>query len=40
LDVADFDRTVATLLSGGSDPVISAVPEGAWTHKITDLALK
>jgi NitT/TauT family transport system substrate-binding protein len=40
LDVADFDRTVATLLSGGSDPVISAVPEGAWTHKITDLAMK
>jgi NitT/TauT family transport system substrate-binding protein len=40
LDVADFDRTVATLLSGGSDPVISAVPEGAWTHAITDAALK
>lgn len=40
LDVADFDRTVATLLSGGSDPVISAVPEGAWTHVITDAALK
>ena len=40
LDVADFDRTVATLLSGGSDPVISAVPEGAWTHKITDLRLE
>ena len=40
LDVADFDRTVATLLSGGSDPVISAVPTGAWTHAITDLALK
>ncbi|MDB2579621.1 ABC transporter substrate-binding protein [Tateyamaria sp.] len=40
LDVADFDRTVATLLSGGSDPVISAGPEGAWTHVITDAALK
>ncbi len=40
LDVADFDRTVATLLSGGSDPVISATPEGAWTHAITDAALK
>ena len=40
LDVADFDRTVATLLSGGSDPVISAAPEGAWTHAITDAALK
>ncbi|MDB4198405.1 ABC transporter substrate-binding protein [Ascidiaceihabitans sp.] len=40
LDVVDFDRTVATLLSGGSDPVISAAPEGAWTHAITDAALK
>ena len=40
LDVADFDRTVATLLSGGSDQVISAVPEGAWTHMISDAALK
>ena len=40
LDVADFDRTVATLLSGGSDPVISAVPDGAWTHMISDAALK
>ena len=40
LDVVDFDRTVATLLSGGSDPVISAVPEGAWTHMISDAALK
>jgi NitT/TauT family transport system substrate-binding protein len=40
LDVADFERTVATLLSGGSDPVISAAPEGAWTHAITDAALK
>jgi len=40
LDVVDFDRTVATLLSGGSDPVISAAPEGAWTHAISDAALK
>ncbi len=40
LDVADYERTVATLLSGGSDPVISAAPEGAWTHVITDAALK
>jgi len=39
LDPADFDRTVATLLAGGSDPVITAVPEGAWTHAITDKAL-
>jgi len=40
LDVAAYDRTVATLLAGGSDPVISAAPEGAWTHSITDAALK
>lgn len=39
LDPADFDRTVATLLAGGSDPVITAQPEGAWTHQITDAAL-
>ncbi len=39
LDPADFDRTVSTLLAGGSDPVITAVPEGAWTHDITDAAL-
>lgn len=39
LDVADYERTVATLLAGGSDPVISMAPEGAWTHAITDAAL-
>ncbi|MEO0751995.1 MAG: ABC transporter substrate-binding protein [Pseudomonadota bacterium] len=39
LDPADYARTVASLLSGGSDPVISAEPEGAWTHAITDKAL-
>ncbi len=40
LDEADYQRTVDTLLSGGSDPVISKAPEGAWTHAITDKALK
>ena len=40
LDPADYERTVKTLMSGGSAPVISKAPEGAWTHKITDLALK
>ena len=40
LDPADFDRTVGTLLAGGSDPVITKKPEGAWTHAITDVALK
>ncbi|MDG1431126.1 MAG: ABC transporter substrate-binding protein [Paracoccaceae bacterium] len=39
LDVADYDRTVATLMGGGSDPVITAMPEGAWTHAISDAAL-
>jgi NitT/TauT family transport system substrate-binding protein len=40
LDPADYERTVASLLSGGSDPVITKAPEGAWTHQITDAALK
>ena len=40
LDEADYQRTVDTLLAGGSDPVISAVPVGAWTSVITDAALK
>ncbi|MDA3858607.1 MAG: ABC transporter substrate-binding protein [Roseovarius sp.] len=41
LDPADFERTVQSLLSGGSDPVISKHPgDGAWTHVISDAALK
>ena len=40
LDPADYERTVATLLAGGSDPVITKTPDGAWTHAITDAALK
>jgi len=39
LDPAAYERTVATLLGGGSDPVITRAPEGAWTHAITDKAL-
>ena len=39
LDEADYRRTVDTLLAGGSDPVISAEPEGAWTSVVTDAAL-
>ena len=35
---ADFDRTVEILLGGGSDPVITKKPEGAWTHKVTEAA--
>ncbi|HBD92286.1 MAG TPA: nitrate ABC transporter substrate-binding protein [Gemmobacter sp.] len=37
---ADYTRTVEALMSGGSDPVITKAPEGAWTHAITDAALK
>ena len=40
LDPADYDRTVETLLSAGSDPVITAAPEGAWTHAVTDVAIQ
>ena len=37
LDPADFDRTVATLLSSGGDaPVITKKPEGAWSHAVVD----
>ncbi len=36
----DYKRTVAALMSGGSDPVITAEPVGAWTHAITDKALQ
>ncbi|MFT6425567.1 MAG: NitT/TauT family transport system substrate-binding protein [Celeribacter sp.] len=39
LDVADYDRTVASLLSGGSDPVITKAPTGAYTTEITDMAM-
>ncbi|MFZ1663289.1 MAG: ABC transporter substrate-binding protein [Paracoccaceae bacterium] len=40
LDPADYDRTVKTLLGGGSDPVITKEPEGAYTLAITDKALQ
>ncbi|MBY0135486.1 ABC transporter substrate-binding protein [Paracoccus yeei] len=38
LDTADYQRTVDTLLSGGSDPVITRAPEGAYVTVITDRA--
>ncbi|KEO60465.1 ABC transporter substrate-binding protein [Thioclava indica] len=38
LDPADYERTVKVLLEGGSDPVITKQPEGAWTHAVTDAA--
>lgn len=40
LDEADYKATVAALMSGGSDPVITKEPNGAWTHAITDKALQ
>ena len=39
LDSMDYQRTVDSLLNGGSDPVITKAPEGAWTSEITDVAL-
>lgn len=38
LDPADYERTVEVLLGGGSDPVITRKPEGAWSHVVTDKA--
>ncbi|MCO5732110.1 ABC transporter substrate-binding protein [Rhizobium sp. SSA_523] len=40
LDMADYERTVKTLLGGGSDPVITKEPTGAYTLDITKAALK
>ena len=40
LDIAAAEKTVATLMAGGSDPVITAAPVGAWTSVITDKALQ
>ncbi len=38
LDEADYQQTVDTLLGGGSDPVITKAPEGAWTDAVTNKA--
>ena len=38
LSADDYQRTVETLMNGGSDPVISSVPKGAWSHKVWDAA--
>jgi NitT/TauT family transport system substrate-binding protein len=40
LDPADYERTVKVLMTGGSDPVISKPPTGAWTHDVFDAAAK
>jgi len=39
LNIADYERTVSTLLSGGSDPVISEEPQGAWSSVVIEKAL-
>jgi NitT/TauT family transport system substrate-binding protein len=36
LDTAAADRTVETLMKGGSDPVITKKPEGAWSTAVMD----
>jgi NitT/TauT family transport system substrate-binding protein len=36
LDLEDYQRTVNTLLGGGSDPVITKEPTGATTTAVTD----
>ena len=38
LHMTPYNRTVQELMSGGSDPVITRKPEGAWTHAIWDKA--
>lgn len=40
LDPKAYDRTVAELLAGKSEPVITKKPVGAWTHKIIEMADK
>ncbi|GGF02892.1 nitrate ABC transporter substrate-binding protein [Stappia taiwanensis] len=36
LNMVDYEQTVKTLLSGGSTPVITKVPEGATSTAVTD----
>jgi len=38
LDPAAYDQTVDVLLTGGSAPIITKKPEGAWTHSVWDKA--
>jgi NitT/TauT family transport system substrate-binding protein len=40
LDTAAAENTVKTLMSGGSDPVITKAPKGAWTPAVTDAMKK
>jgi NitT/TauT family transport system substrate-binding protein len=40
LNVKDYERTVATLMSGGSDPVITKKPEGAYSYVVYEAMKK
>jgi NitT/TauT family transport system substrate-binding protein len=40
LEPASYDRTVKTLMTGKSDPVISKKPQGAFTNKVWEAAQK
>jgi NitT/TauT family transport system substrate-binding protein len=39
LDKADYEHTVKTLLGGGSDPVITKEPVGAYSYAVIDKAM-
>ncbi len=39
LDPAAYEQTVDVLLTGGSTPIITKKPEGAWTHSVWDKAM-
>ncbi|WP_087587136.1 ABC transporter substrate-binding protein [Nitratireductor soli] len=39
LDEAAYKQTVDTLLQGGSDPVITKAPDGAFTHTVSEKAM-
>lgn len=38
LDPDAYERTVRELMSSGGDPVITKVPEGAWSHAVFEAA--
>jgi len=40
LDPADYERTVAVLLSSKATPVITRKPDGAWTHAVYEASKK
>src|SRR6201987_281879 len=39
-DARDYDRTVATLMAGGSDPVITKKPDGAYSFAVYEAMKK